>query len=450
MKRINTGTFSTIFYSILVVLLIGPKVANSQYIELEAARQLAVAKKHADAELMLQALLKTHPDFVPAQIMQGHNFAWWENYDAAIATYEDILKNDSANTEALNGLGYAHSWSGNTGLAEDYFFNALQLDPNNENARKGLGYNYLAADNETAAQTIFRALLNDFPGRPEYLIGLGQAYLLENKTRQAADVFKRALAIDPTNDVAQSFLQYANTKAPFLEADIWSGWTRIDDEETFGIRQVQLSYRFHKKITGYLRYDNALSLDNVDFIVNSREAASFVAGSLVGWNKQLASRLEYGLRFVPESETQHLLQAEQVFYLPGMINLKVGGFTAFSNSSLSEWYTFAGAYLPLNEWLALEPTYFYSRNESISDDQHRWIVAGKLRLASGFEWKIGGFYGTANLASGEDSKRLSGGYSLVVLPVHKNLWLLLSANYEDGVLNRTTVVAGGLKWRFHK
>lgn len=427
-----------------------PFQLSAQYSKYEKAQQLAFSAQHKEAETLLNQLNQDFPEFLTGQLLRAYNHAWWKKYDIAIAEFYEILEKDSKNIEALNGLGYTLSWAGDTPKAVNTFTEVLKLDENNTNARKGLGYTYLIAQNTEAASAVFNKLIKDFPSEVEYHVGLGQAYLIEGETKKARQNFEYALNLDQNSELAKTFLNHTRTKASVLEADIWAGWTKAGDQARFGLRLLQLSYQFDKRFTSYLRYDNSLSLDNIDFIARKEGASSIMLGTLAGWNTKLASRLEYGLRFFPDTETQHLVKGEQVFYFPKSFNIRVGGFAGLSSKTPAEWFAFISTNLPIGKIFAFEPTYFYAKDENSSDPQHRFILSGKLHLPSGFELTAGGFYGRSNLDY-EDSKReIKGGYAVAMLPVHKNIWAMLSANYEDGFFNKTTVIAGGLKWRIHK
>ncbi len=449
-RYFKDGLFYNFCKVSIFLLLVTPFQLSAQYEQYEEAQQLAFSKQHKDAEIMLSQLVQDYPDFLPGQLLRAHNHAWWKKYDIAIAEFEEILEKDPNNTKALNGLGYTLSWSGDTPKALHSFFMVLKLDVNNIEAKKGLGYTYLIAQNAEAAILVFNNLINDFPKEAEYHVGLGQAYLIDGKTKKARQTFEYALSLDQDNDNAKIFLNHARTKASVLETDIWAGWTKAGEQERFGLRHLQLSYQFDKRFTSYARYDNSLSLDNIDFIARKEGASSFMLGTFAGWNAKLASRLEYGLRFFSDKETQHLVKGEQVFNFPKSFNIRVGGFAGLSGNAPTEWFTFISTNLPISKIFSFEPTYFYAKDENSSDPQHRFILSGKFRLPSGFELTAGGFYGKSNLDFAESKKEIKGGYAVAMLPIHENVWAMLSANYEDGFFNKTIVIAGGLKWRIHK
>jgi hypothetical protein len=52
---------------------------------------------------MLAALVATHADFLPAQLLQAHNHAWWRRFEQARREFGSILERDPDNESALVG-----------------------------------------------------------------------------------------------------------------------------------------------------------------------------------------------------------------------------------------------------------------------------------------------------------------------------------------------------------
>lgn len=438
---------------VILALVFFPLLIPAQHLELEQARQLAVSKQHQAAETELAKLVEAYPDFLPAKLLRAHNHSWWRQFDLAVAEFKAILDEHPGNEDALIGLGYAYAWSGDTPKAIYPFQKALQKNRNSEEAKKGLGHTYLVAGNGEAAGAVFRDLTQDYPNNPEYFVGKGQAHLLLDESKNARKAFQKALALEPGNGLAQELLDRTRTESSVIEFDAWGGYSKVANDSRYGIRFLQASWQLGPRFTAYARYDNSLSLDNIDFVARRQGAASSWLGGFAGWNQHLASRLEYGLRFFPDRNTQHLLKAEQIFYTRNAINFKVGGFMGTSSDAPTEWFVNTGFYVPVGKIFSVETAYFYARDGNSDEAQHRGLLAGKIRHPKGYELTIGGFYGkpnldTENIPGAED--RITGGYLIGLFPFSKIVWGQFAINRENGVFNSSTVFAAGVKIRMEK
>jgi tetratricopeptide (TPR) repeat protein len=427
-----------------------PFKGQTQHAELEAARQLAINGQHQAAETQLAALLQQYPGFQPAQLLRSHNHAWGKQYALAIQGFQQVLEKDPDNHDALIGLGYAYAWSGDTPKALYPFSKAQRVQPGSVEARKGLGHTYLIAGNGTAAAKVFKDLVKQFPEQSSYFMGLGQAYILKDEIKNARKALSEALSIDPNNKTAQELLDRMRTEASVLEFDAWGGYSNVGGDQRYGLRILQASYQFDPKYTLYARYDNTLSLDNIDFVTRRNEVPAAWVGSFAGWNSKFASRLEVGRRFFSNRNDQQLVKAEQVFYTKSAFNIRVGGFAGFSSDLPTEWYGYTSMFVPLGKIFSLEPSYFYTRDGVNPNPQHRALLAAKLRHPKGFELTVGGFYGKPNLNIEGVKDQISGGYAIALIPFSKIVWGQLAINHEDGVFDQSTVFAAGLKVRMER
>ncbi len=451
--RLPHYSTSNRFIQCLVFILLVcslPFISQAQHLELEQARQLAISNQHQAAETQLSALVQQYPDFLPAELLRAHNLSWGRQYALAIQAFEHILDKEPNNHDALIGLGYAYAWSNDTPNALFPFSKALRVQPNSEEARKGLGHTYLIAGNGPAAIKVFKDLVKEFPEESEYFTGLGQAYILEDENKNARKAFSEALSLDPNNKTAQELFDRMRTEASILEFDAWGGYSNVGGDQRYGLRILQASYQFDPKYTLYARYDNTLSLDNIDFVTRRNEVPAIWMGSLAGWNNKTASRLELGRRFFQNRNDQHLVKAEQVFYTRSAFNVRVGGFVGFASDTPTEWYGYTSFYVPLGKVFSIEPSYFYTRDGMNPNTQHRALLAGKLRHPKGFELTVGGFYGKPNLDIEGVNDQITGGYAIALIPFSKIVWGLLAVNHEDGVFDRSTVFAAGLKIRMER
>ena len=438
-----------IAFPFLILFFINQETLFSQA-DLESARQLAFAGEHMTAEEQLTSLLEQNPDWLAAKVLKAHNYAWWKKYDLAILSFEQLTKEVPTLTEAWIGLGYSYLWSGKRANAVFPFKKAIALTPENKDAQKGLGYVYLADENGEGALTIFSRLSLAAPKDTEYLVALGRAYVLYGDRPKAQEYFKRALEINPQHADARYFLALMEAKTKQFNVDLWGGFSRVNEDSRFGLRQLQLFYQPNKKVGAYARYDNSLSLDNIEFITLKEEVEAIAIGSILAWNDRLASRLEYGLRFFPVA-TQQLLSVEQVYYFPSSaFSIKAGGYLGVSPKLPTEWYTYAGIHIPISKIFSLDPTYFYGRNEGESDAQQRFLLSGLMKFNTGYELLGGIYYGTTNIEISSTDQTVEGGYLQARFPIHKILYGQFAVNYETNPFQDVWVGAFGIQLRFRQ
>ena len=421
---------------------------NAQEQQFSQAQQLAISGQHAEAEALLGPLTAAHPDYLPAALLRAHNLSWSGQYLLSIDAFNTILQQRPGQDEALVGLAYALNWSGAGNQAIETFQQVLEQAPGNIDARKGLGYAYLSERNPQSAILIFEPLSRDYPEVTEYHIALGKARLMAGRHRAAQQSFEQALAAGPSNGEAQQLLVSSRTQGSALEMDIWGGYSKVEEASRTGLRLLQALYRIDSRYSVFARFDNSLSLDNLDFVNRNSNASSLWGGVLAGWNDRLATRLEYGMRFFPERNTQQQARLEQVFYIQNGFSLRLGGWAGFSNDFPTEWYSYAGLYIPIHPYVALEPSYYYGKDGLNSVSQQRAVLAAKLFMPSGPEFTLGGFWGKANLGIEGIPDETSGGYLLALIPLNDWLSGQLAVNYERGNFATATVVAAGMKLRF--
>lgn len=108
--------------------------------------------------------------------------------------------------------GWAHYRLGLIGEATEDFRQGLEVEPDNPRNMIGLGYCYLRSGQPVMAQRQFSVVLEQVPGDGEALIGMGLAHLRLGNKAAAAQVLRTALASNPANQEAESYLQEAESR----------------------------------------------------------------------------------------------------------------------------------------------------------------------------------------------------------------------------------------------
>ena len=134
-----------------------------------------------------------------------------KRYEAAIQTYQELVKAEPKNAGYMNMIGIAYLDLGNYTQAKKYFVRAAKADNRFSSAVNNLGMVYYHQRNfKGAIREYLRAAAMD-PGQAGTHANLGFAYYNTNKFPEAAVEFQKALEIDPhifeRNDRAGNMVQ---------------------------------------------------------------------------------------------------------------------------------------------------------------------------------------------------------------------------------------------------
>ncbi len=120
-----------------------------------------------------------------------------KRYEAAIQTYQDLLKSDPKNAVFLNMIGIAYLDFGNYEQAKKYFIRAAKADNKYSSAVNNLGMVYYHQKNFRRAIREYQRAVAIDPDQAGAHANLGFAYYNSNKFPEAATEFQKAIEIDP-------------------------------------------------------------------------------------------------------------------------------------------------------------------------------------------------------------------------------------------------------------
>lgn len=127
-----------------------PSVPSSASVQLDAQSQksyqaaLAAMQNNQDAnaEALLMAVVKAHPEFVEARTNLGIVLFRLGRYPRAEEELKRVVVDDSNNTVAYNYLGLVNRISGKFAESKAMYLQALNINPNYANAQLNLGILY--------------------------------------------------------------------------------------------------------------------------------------------------------------------------------------------------------------------------------------------------------------------------------------------------------------------
>ena len=120
-----------------------------------------------------------------------------KRYEAAIQTYQDLLKSEPKNAVFMNMIGIAYLNLSNLEQAKKYFQRSSKADKKYPSAVNNLGMVWYSQKNFRRAIREYQKAVAIDPGQAGTHANLGFAYYNTKKFPEASIEFQRALEIDP-------------------------------------------------------------------------------------------------------------------------------------------------------------------------------------------------------------------------------------------------------------
>jgi tetratricopeptide (TPR) repeat protein len=165
----------------------------------------------------------------------------------AQSAYEQALKNDPKNADALHGVAAIHLRQGQTDRAQEYFLRALEADPKDARAQASLiGMNDQIDPGQSESR--LKLLLSTQPDSPFLHFYLGNLYARQSRWAEAQQAYFRAMAGEPNNpdylfNLAVSLDQLHQVKPA---AQYYAQALAAADRRTAGFDKQQVSDRLKK------------------------------------------------------------------------------------------------------------------------------------------------------------------------------------------------------------
>ncbi|MDA8108969.1 MAG: tetratricopeptide repeat protein, partial [Betaproteobacteria bacterium] len=118
---------------------------------------------------------------------------------AARADYEQALREEPMNRDALLGIAAVEMKAGRYDRAEAYYERLLQADPRDPNAQAGMLALRSQLIDPVVAESRVKTLLASDPRAEVLYFTLGNEYALQARWGEARQAYARALAADPEN-----------------------------------------------------------------------------------------------------------------------------------------------------------------------------------------------------------------------------------------------------------
>ena len=132
------------------------------------------------------------------QLDQAYDALQAGRLEQAKRGYEQFLRNDAKNVDALLGLATIASHEGNQEAAQTFYVRAFEADPTNATAQAGMIQIISQADSAQAESQLKSALAAQ-PKATPLLVSLGNLYANQQRWSEAQETYFGAYTIEPEN-----------------------------------------------------------------------------------------------------------------------------------------------------------------------------------------------------------------------------------------------------------
>ena len=174
------------------------------------------------------------------------------NYEKALEQFKIIYKNDSADTEALNGMGECYLKADKNNEAILFFSKGVTISPKNTPLYLNLANAYLGDNNLKMARKNYEAAIKLDSTSAQAYAGLGKIFYWNNKPKTALTYYSKAININPSdkkikeeyNDVLNE-MKFSATIGIFNLKEI---------QESFNIKTFTQRYGITKRVNNYFNF----------------------------------------------------------------------------------------------------------------------------------------------------------------------------------------------------
>jgi Tfp pilus assembly protein PilF len=432
-------------FGFLLVLAFAAATAGAQSTDPTSAdfieAQRAEAKgDYRRAQSLYSEAVKTNPNNAPALLGRARMSSWLGDFNGAIEDYEAVIKIEPENPRALSGLGWTYAWNKQFDEAKRTFEHLKSVEPYYLDAQKGLAYVELWRGNAAAARQQFEVLSREDRGNPDYVVAIGQAAYLQGDLPTARQAFRDALELKPGFEAARSGLAAVDSAAVNRRpaVTILAGRSEAGSVENSGLRMAQISIQPNPKARYWLTHDRGVGFDGLSADRRQLDAATTTVGGFFNFTPKTGTRIEAGVRDLP-GETQPVLSAEQVFFLPGGTTPKIGAWAADGDDG-TQWVVNVGVHKWLSSRFALEPTVYVG--DDGQSQEVRGAVLGTFRIGARAEAGIGFALGSKDTDTG--SAKVDRVFANFAIPITERLRFMFYGWREgtEGFEDQTVLAAG--------
>ncbi len=245
----RTGSLFLIW--ILAILLFfsqGTKANDSIQSLFEQARSLKSRGEYAKAIEFYQQILKEDPENYQAIRELAQVYSWNKEYNKSIQYYDMLLSKSPTDYDALLGKAQVLSWKGEYNKAEDLYTKAIEAVPDYLDAYLGLANTYLWTSKYNKALNLLRKLEGENPENQEITKKICDIYYAKGDFKSARAYYQKLIKLDreykaSPEVMADLYLYTIDTGYLYEHLDIMDDWKS---------NYLTISYRPKQKFTAVL------------------------------------------------------------------------------------------------------------------------------------------------------------------------------------------------------
>ena len=173
---------------------------------LDRAAQMLEQGRLNEAAKIYRRVLKENPQEPSALFGLGLICREQEKFEQAQELFHRLIELDAKFKHAYNHLGQMAFQFGRMEEAREYFSKSLEIDPTQIDVRNFLSDVLIAQGEYDLGVNLLVHNLKDAPDDVQTLIRMGLVHHDAGKTAQSKQYFKRALELEPGNEVARQFM----------------------------------------------------------------------------------------------------------------------------------------------------------------------------------------------------------------------------------------------------
>ena len=382
------------------------------------------------------------------QMDQAYEYAWEKNYKEALLLFDQVLEEYPDLLHAQIGKAWTLAWDQQYTQAKTIFQQVLTSEANNQEGAKGLAYIALWSGDHASAAKQFAALIKQNPQDEALIMAWGLSQLNTGNTKKARVAYQRLAGLQSPE--AKALLSALQGAPGWMEVETWGGLSALAQQQKLGLRAFRLAFNPNQKLGLWLRYDGSLSLDGISNLQISNPIPAYFVGGIIRPNQKISTRLEFGIRNLPDSGISSLIMAEQAFWLRESTVLKVGGLVDFRSAPNFEHLIYGGFAQRIGQHIWIEPAYYQTIKASGQGNEQRLSVGGKYHWDSGNEIQLGGIIGSYKTPADISRASISGFWLHYQQPIFKRHWAYALIRQESNPFGQLRIGAVGIRLRLEK
>lgn len=239
------------------------RTRNSDWVEL--ARKSAAAALRSNRQI---------PD---VHITMGRIQNGTGDHEGAVASYQEALKLDSRNPDALYGLGSAYARLNHSDLAESTYLRAVSYRPSDWRAHKQLGIYYLGNGEYRKALKPLQYVVDLTPDNAQGYNNLGVAHYRLGEYDEARNNFEKTMQLDPRVSALTNIASVEFNAGNFQKSIEWSRRALAMNENSYRVwGNVGSAYlKLGNRMEAEAAYQRAIDLVKGELQVNPKSGALF-------------------------------------------------------------------------------------------------------------------------------------------------------------------------------